>query len=263
MLREHSIDCDNICNSVYWAILAKLKLTAVYEYGGYCSKYRNFVAPLSEMWRYSKRSNCTFAIVKSSNISCRTKAQSYKMLFQNLAAAIFLVVSPLLAKALPANAPSTALLSQAEAAKAHNIYLVSCVPRGRNNEDDKPALKDNFTAIAYFKQPLNLTEIDPDSKAPKPDKTALVSQPPEPWEGVKWRVKVWRSKVFSADIAANAATLSKGGIAGTVGLDDESYVCFKDGETSIRVRDDDLRGNCVADYWCAQLSLAKDKDDQS
>lgn len=159
------------------------------------------------------------------------------------------------AVAHPALPPAADAIA-APAAKAHNIYLTTCVPRSKNN-DDNGNPKENFTAIAYFRQPLNVTAIDPDTKAPKPDKAALVAQPPEPWEGVKWRVKVWRDKLFSADIAADAATGTKGALAGDVKLDDEDYICFKDGETAIRVREDGARGNCVADYWCAGLESGK------
>lgn len=140
----------------------------------------------------------------------------------------------------------------------HNIYLSTCVPRGRKNDDDAPT-KQNFTAIAYFRQPLNATTLDPDTKAPKPDRSALVAQPPEPWEGVKWRVKVWRDKMFAAAIDAGAGALAKGSLAGSVKLDDEEYVCFKDGVTEVRVRDDGVRGDCVADYWCAGVDAGRGK----
>ncbi|KAK3209870.1 hypothetical protein GRF29_44g878979 [Pseudopithomyces chartarum] len=168
---------------------------------------------------------------------------------------LLLGVLPYMAVAHPALPPTTDATT-APAAKAHNIYLATCVPRSKNNDDD-PTPKDNFTIIAYFKQPLNLTDVDPDTKAPKPDKAALVSQPPEPWEGVKWRVKVWRDKLFSASIAADAAKGTKGALAGDAKLDNEDYICFKDGETAIRVREDGARGNCVADYWCAGLETGK------
>ncbi|KAJ4305829.1 hypothetical protein N0V90_001361 [Kalmusia sp. IMI 367209] len=148
------------------------------------------------------------------------------MWFHCIATTLFLSALPYLAAAYPTLAPTTDLGS-APAAKAHNIYLTTCVPRNKNN-DDNPAPTTNFTAIAYFRQPLNTTAIDPDTKAPKPDKAALVAQPPEPWEGVKWRVKVWNDKLFSASIAADAGSLTKGGLAGDAKLGDEDYVCFKD-----------------------------------
>jgi hypothetical protein len=166
--------------------------------------------------------------------------------------ALLLGAQPYLALAHPALPPTTDLA----AAKAHNIYLATCVPKNRNN-DNRPEPTANFTAIAYFRQPLNVTTVDPDTKAPKPDKAALVAQPPEPWEGVRWKVKVWNDKLFSASIAADAATGLKGALAGEATLGDEEYVCFKDGETAVRVREDGARGNCVADYWCAGLEAGK------
>ncbi|KAL1592835.1 hypothetical protein SLS60_011251 [Paraconiothyrium brasiliense] len=175
------------------------------------------------------------------------------MRIYSMMTALFLCALPYLSSAHPALAPTIEL---APAAKAHNIYLTTCVPKPRNN-DDKPVPTANFTAIAYFRQPLNITTVDPDTKAPKPDKAALVAQPPEPWEGVKWKVKVWNEKLFSASIVANAGSAAKGTLAGDAKLGDEEYVCFKDGETGIRVRDDDVRGNCVADYWCAGLEAGK------
>lgn len=166
--------------------------------------------------------------------------------------ALLLGTLPYLAVAHPALPPTTDLA----AAKAHNIYLATCVPKNRNN-DDNPAPPVNFTAIGYFRQPLNVTAVDPDTKAPKPDKAALVAQPPEPWEGVRWKIKVWNDKLFSASIAADAATGVKGALAGDAKLGNEDYVCFKDGETAIRIREDDVRGNCIADYWCAGLEAGR------
>ncbi|KAJ4351329.1 uncharacterized protein N0V89_006668 [Didymosphaeria variabile] len=124
------------------------------------------------------------------------------------------------------------------AAKAPNIYLTTCIPKPRGT-DGKPAPVANFTAIAYFRQPLNMTTVDADTKAPKPDKAALVAQPAEPWEGVRWKVKVWNEKLFSASIVADAA---KGALAGEGQLGEEEYVCFRDGETGIRMREDGVRG---------------------
>ncbi|KAF2250973.1 hypothetical protein BU26DRAFT_562934 [Trematosphaeria pertusa] len=171
-------------------------------------------------------------------------------------ASLVLGVLPFLTTAYPTDTPSTELA----AAKAHNIYLVTCVPRKRNNNGNPPSNAQKFTAVAYFKKPLNATDSDSSSdKAPQPDKAALVAQPPEPWEGVKWRVKVWKDKLFSAEISADAAVMTKGGMAGSAALDDEQYVCFKDGETAIRLKGD-VKGHCVADYWCAGLDPGKGDD---
>jgi len=72
-------------------------------------------------------------------------------------------------------------------------------------------------------------------------------------------VKAWRNKIFTAEIAVGAETQAKGSISGSAKLDAAEYVCFKDGETQVRYKDDDLRGNCVADYWCANLAAGKDE----
>jgi hypothetical protein len=173
------------------------------------------------------------------------------MLFTTIAT-FALSALPLLTTAIPVDTPTTSI----EAAKAHNIYLVTCVPRTRKNDDETPAAATNFTAVAYFKRPIDPAETD--SKGPQPNKAALVSQPPEAWEGAKWKVKVWKDKIFTADIASGAETLAKGGIAGSVRLGEEDYACFKDGETAIRIRDDDVRGKCVADYFCAGLGKGDD-----
>jgi hypothetical protein len=174
------------------------------------------------------------------------------MLFTSIAA-IALGALPLLTTALPTDTPVTSVA----AAGAHNIYLVTCVPRSRKNDDDRPDTgAQNFTAVAYFRKPINNADLD--DGLPKPNKAALISQPPEAWEGAKWKAKVWRNELFSADIAAGANTLTKGAIAGSVKLADEDFACFKDGETAIRIREDDLRGKCVADYWCAGLGGTDD-----
>lgn len=197
---------------------------------------------------------------------CRSQKESVgltpratTMLFHSLSAALALGALPLLAAALPANTPATG----AVAAKAHNIYLVTCVPKLKDDDDKTPTTTSNFTAVAYFKQPLNATDTSTTAeKAPKPDHAAMVSQPPEPWEGVKWKVKVWNDKTFSTDIAPDAKSLSKAAIAGGVQLKDEPYICFVDGDTAVRIREDaPLRGNCVADYWCAGLGKPDDNSD--
>lgn len=172
------------------------------------------------------------------------------MLLISIAATVTFSIFPLLISAFPV----TASISSPSLAKAHNIYLVTCTQR----RSDK-----NFTAVAYFRKPINTTASDPDD-VPEPNKSAVVSEPPEPWEGTRWNITVWREKVFTADISVEAKTLAKGNIAGSVSLGKEPYACFKDTETAIRIRDGDLKGKCIADYWCAGLGNGKDnggKDD--
>lgn len=197
------------------------------------------------------KSSFIHCFLGTSQDSLHTCNPTASMLFSTIAM-IALSALPFLATAIPVDTPTNALA----AAKAHNIYLVTCVPRSRKNDDDIPAAAQNFTAIAYFKKPID--PADTSSKGPQPDKSALVSQPPEAWEGAKWKVKVWKDKLFTAEIPEGAQTLAKGDIAGSVNLGDEDYACFKDGETAIRIRDDDLRGKCVADYFCAGLGKGDD-----
>ncbi|KAF2686920.1 hypothetical protein K458DRAFT_486033 [Lentithecium fluviatile CBS 122367] len=178
------------------------------------------------------------------------------MLFTTIVTVV-LSALPLLTTALPtpADASTTAL-----AASAHNIYLVTCVPR-KSSDDTNPTPAANFTAVAYFRKPINPN--DTDSSTPQPNKAALVSQPPEPWEGVKWKLKVWKEKLFTASIAGGAESLATGELAGTAKLEDEDYACFRDGVTAIRIKEDELKGKCVADYWCAGLDAGKDTGDES
>ncbi|KAF2475224.1 uncharacterized protein BDR25DRAFT_382092 [Lindgomyces ingoldianus] len=175
------------------------------------------------------------------------------MLFQGLTAAVLLGCLSHIASTFPApaNTPAAVVTS------THNIYLVSCVPRNSSVGTTGA----NFTAIAYFRQPLNASELVGE-KDPKTDHAAVVSDPASAWEGVKWRVKVWRDKMFATEIPAGSDALEKGQLAGTVTLDAEHFVCFRDGQTGIRVREDDgPRGNCVADYWCPSIDPKKEKDD--
>ncbi|KAF2799327.1 hypothetical protein K505DRAFT_332672 [Melanomma pulvis-pyrius CBS 109.77] len=165
--------------------------------------------------------------------------------------ALALLLSPL-ASSFPLSAP----VSISAAASGKNIYLITCLPRVK--EDETPNTTP-FTAISYFKQPIT-NSTDPESdKAPRGDQNVIVSSPAAAWEGVKWSVKAWRNKVFTAEIGIGAENQEKGSLAGSAKLDTVDYVCFKDGTTAVRYKDDDLRGNCKADYWCASLDTGKDK----
>ncbi|KAF2121465.1 hypothetical protein BDV96DRAFT_564303 [Lophiotrema nucula] len=184
------------------------------------------------------------------------------MLLQGITALLALNFLPSLTTAIPL---VPALLAPQAAGSSHNIYLVTCTPKKKKSDSDNGGNKDstpksNFTAIAYFKGPIaNATQDDGGDddggkvKLPKADKAAEVSEPPSAWEGVKYVVKVWRDKLFSASINAEAAAGTNGSLSGSVKLGDEDYVCFRDGTTALRVKEDELRGNCVADYWCAGL----------
>ncbi|KAF2733851.1 hypothetical protein EJ04DRAFT_604163 [Polyplosphaeria fusca] len=165
-----------------------------------------------------------------------------------------------LTSAVPVLTPSIA----DTAAKAHNIYLLTCTKKTR-----KDAIKTS-TVVAYFKHPINST----DNPTNQPDRSKVLSNYAAPWEGVNITATVWKSKTFSVLIDAGAQTLSTGSLAGSAMLKTEQYVCFKDGATVIDIDgDDDSRNNnverddkedrkkhCVADYWCAGLGKPADDD---
>ncbi|KAF2647551.1 hypothetical protein K491DRAFT_723340 [Lophiostoma macrostomum CBS 122681] len=181
------------------------------------------------------------------------------MLFPTATLGLLLGYLSHLASALPAPV-HPAVAASAELSK-HNIYLVTCNPR----DSSVGTTGATFTAVAYFRSPFNKTEYI-DEKDPKAKRAALVSDPASPWEGVKWKVKVWREKAFTSDIMSGSETLSARSLAGSVTLAQEGYtedfVCFKDGVTGIRIREDEgIRGNCVADYWCPSVSEKRKKDD--
>jgi len=179
------------------------------------------------------------------------------MLLQPLSALTILLL-PSLVTSFPLDIPFS-LSAAAAAASGRNLYLATCTPRkrrGDNDDDDDPKPDPTpaipFTALIYFKEPLT-NSTDGNEKGPRGDQNVVVSNPASAWEGVKWSVKAWRSKVFTSEIATGAQGVGYGGLAGTAKLDSTGYVCFRDGETKLRYKDDDLRGNCAADYWCASL----------
>lgn len=162
--------------------------------------------------------------------------------------------------ALPADTP----VPIADAASSHNIYLLTCSARSRRQQT-------TFIAVAYFLAPISTPPRGRDrDRDPIPDQSALISDPAETWDHVNYRVRVWDRTIFSANVTAGSTSLAKGQIAGDAALSEESFVCFRDGETEIGFVDDDGDGRggrrgrgwgqgwgrieCVADYWCASLS---------
>ncbi|ORX98880.1 hypothetical protein BCR34DRAFT_576877 [Clohesyomyces aquaticus] len=180
------------------------------------------------------------------------------MLFPTASLALLLGSLSHLTSALPLD---TTLTATAELSH-HNIYLATCTPR----DSSVGTSGAKFSAGAYFKYPINATEYIGDTKDPRSDHGVLVSDPASAWEGIRYRAKAWGEKTFSSDIPAGADSLEKGQIAGTVSLAREGYtenfICFRDGKTGVRVKEDDgIRGNCVADYWCPSISEKRKKDD--
>lgn len=155
----------------------------------------------------------------------------------------------------------------ADAGSSHNLYLVTCAVRaGRNSVQ-------NVSALAFFNTPITSNPVrgppggggwDND---PKADQAALISNPAAPWEGTI-SASVWSNTNFTSSIDKQAGTLAKGNIAGSATLNKEQYICFKDGDTEIGIKEDngDGRGDwgpgrgrgrprvqCTADYWCASF----------
>jgi hypothetical protein len=174
-----------------------------------------------------------------------------------------------LTAAAPVQDPSIANIANSAdaAAKAHNIYLLTCTKVNRKG------VTKSSTAVAYFKHPINSTE----NSTNEPDRSKVLSNYAAPWEGVNITATVWKSKTFSCLIDTGAHTLEAGSLAGSAALDTEQYVCFRDGSTIINIDGDDdnknqkrddrdgekSKNHCVADYWCAGLGKPSDDDPDS
>ncbi|KAF2257529.1 hypothetical protein CC78DRAFT_588416 [Lojkania enalia] len=137
-----------------------------------------------------------------------------------------------------------------------------------------PNIGPNFTAVAYFASPIspNSTqgnsgqELD-SSCSPRPwqacqgppgaepDKVSIISNPAAKWEGATAQARVFGGQEFEAAIDADAGSKTKSSISGKAKLDNEEFVCFKDGETAIRIWQPDLKARCTTDYWCATLDI--------
>ncbi|KAF2734824.1 hypothetical protein EJ04DRAFT_523379 [Polyplosphaeria fusca] len=202
----------------------------------------------------------------------------------------FSLLLPLLS-ALSADTPSDT--------SSHNLYLTTCTQRsGRKTT--------SFSALAYFANASTSNSISsltttpssllsprqrhhrPRPKRPRPgrggpwrgpppnnnntslrpDESAIIADPAVPWEGANVSTTLWVNTDFDTYIDDGAASLGKGGIAGSVVLAEEEYVCFRDGETEVKLVGGEWedggrnwggrggngkRGTCVADYWCGGL----------
>lgn len=138
----------------------------------------------------------------------------------------------------------------------HNLYLVTC--KRRSGWPDCPLIilcsrqESEYTAVAYYANgPVE------SNRNSNPTQISTVSEPAQPWEGGQRVAKLGRVGEFSSAIDADGAALEKGEIAGSAKLDDEDFVCFSDGETSIAVRDGlgDIEYTCSADYWCPSIQV--------
>ncbi|KAH7116266.1 hypothetical protein B0J11DRAFT_443306 [Dendryphion nanum] len=139
----------------------------------------------------------------------------------------------------------------------HNLYLVTCTP-----SSDKPfcpnprfcepdeSVPTKYTAVAYFANgPIeinqSLTEI------------ATVTRPAQAWEGTLRVARLGKTSVFGSNIVREATGLKTGEIAGSAALDNEDFVCFKDGQVAFVVSDDLTHEpfTCKTDYWCPSIMV--------
>lgn len=140
--------------------------------------------------------------------------------------------------AIPANA--------IQMGSRHNLYLTTCTRIDPDNDNATSAPR--YTAVAYFADgPIEshqtLTDI------------ATVTDPAQRWEGTQRVAKLGKSGSFSSRINTDAARLKKGEIAGSAVMDNEDFVCFKDGSTAFVVTKDltDQPYSCKTDYWCPSI----------
>jgi hypothetical protein len=150
-----------------------------------------------------------------------------------------LMISVAVAVAIP--------VSSIQMGSRHNLYLTTCTPI--DPDDDNTSAASKYTAVAYFANgPIETNQALTD--------IATVTDPAQRWEGTQ-RVALLGSGSFSSRIDASAARLEKGQIAGTAVMNDEDFVCFKDGTTSFVV----TKGltnkpyTCKTDYWCPSIAV--------
>ncbi|KAF2011583.1 hypothetical protein BU24DRAFT_466275 [Aaosphaeria arxii CBS 175.79] len=125
----------------------------------------------------------------------------------------------------------------------HNLYLVTCTT---SSDADYPLSR--YTAVAYFANgPIELSQ--------SLTQIGTVDRPAQPWEGTLKVAKLGKTSAFSSRIDADAAKAQKGSISGTAVLDNEDFVCFKDGQIAFSVTDDwsEQPYTCKTDYWCPSI----------
>jgi len=139
-------------------------------------------------------------------------------------------------------------VSSIQMGSRHNLYLTTCTRI--DTDDDKTSAAPKYTAVAYFANgPIeshqSLTDI------------ATVTDPAQRWEGTQRVARLSGSSTFSSRISADATRIGKGEIAGTAVLDNEDFVCFKDGSTAFVVTKDLTNEpySCKTDYWCASIAV--------
>ena len=141
----------------------------------------------------------------------------------------------------------------------HNIYLVTCTRQSISTPDcpliilcEPPVTtRVTYTAAAYY--PNGAIEAGEDN----PSQLATVSEPAAPWEGAQRVANIAATGVFSSNIDAGAKALAKGQIAGSAKLASEDFTCFRDGQSSFKLRNGlgIVQGSCTADYWCPSIQV--------
>ena len=133
----------------------------------------------------------------------------------------------------------------------HNIYLTTCTPKcllgiicSRQER--------SYTSVLYYAN----GPVDTLPNASPTYMTTISSNPPR-WEGASHSANLGSYGLFSSSIDASAKTIAKGEIAGTVKLEDEQFVCFKDEETSFRFSENLGLSSytCTANYWCPSIQV--------
>lgn len=135
----------------------------------------------------------------------------------------------------------------------HNLYLVSCTPKcllglicARQTKDQ------TYTAVLFYAN--GAVDTLPNTS---PTAMTTISSHPPAWEGATYSALLDRYGLFSSYIDKNAAKIAKGQIAGSAKLEDEDFVCFRDGQTGFTFSADLglSRYTCTAGYWCPSIQV--------
>jgi hypothetical protein len=133
----------------------------------------------------------------------------------------------------------------------HNLYLVTCTPKcvlgilcTRQTQ--------TYTAVLFYAN--GAVDTLPNTS---PTYMSTISSNPPSWEGASYSANLDRYGLFHSSIDKDAGALAKGQIAGSAKLEDEDFVCFKDGETTFTFSADLglSRYTCKASYWCPSIQV--------
>lgn len=109
-------------------------------------------------------------------------------------------------------------------------------------------LGDSSNAAIYYNGP---------STSKSPSDIATVSDNKRSWEGKSRRI-ILGPGYFQSTINSGADDLPKSQIAGSAKLDDEDFICFRDGQTTFQFSEGLLglkSTTCRAEYWCASIAV--------